>query len=62
MGRSGAAAGCGHGLMGNADELDEVLDEHADDLSEVTTGEENFLSLRGPLSCCTAAHTEIDIR
>jgi len=60
--QAGATADCGHGLIGNTVELDEVMDEHADDLlSDVTAGEENFLSLRGPLSCCTAAHTETDI-
>jgi len=49
-----AAADCGLGLTGNADELDEAIGEHIDDLPVLTAGEQNFLSLRGPLSCCTA--------
>jgi len=57
-----AAADCGHGLMGNMDELDGVTDKLVVDLSVLTAGEENCLNLRGPLSCCTAAHTETDRR
>jgi len=63
IGRSwpAAAADCEHGLTGNTHELDELIDKQADVLSEVTAGEDNFLSLRGPLSCCTAARAETDI-
>ena len=37
-------------------------DEHADDLSGLTAtaDDDNFLSLRGPLSCCTAARAHTD--
>jgi len=47
--------------MGNTDEPDEVTVQRVDDWSVVTVGEQNFLSLRGPLSCCTAAHVDTDV-
>jgi len=57
IGRSRPAvmAGCGRGLTGSTDELAAVIDEDDDKLSTVTVVERH-LSLRGPLSCCTAAH------
>ena len=52
--------GCGLGLTGNADELAaSVIDELGKLSTTESTAAERHLSLRGPLSCCTAARTQI---
>jgi len=43
--RPAAEAGCGHGLIGSTDEVDELIDEQVDDLLVATAGELNVLSL-----------------
>jgi len=52
-----AATICGHRPMGSTDELEELVDEHADDFSMLTPGERNLVA-RGPLLCCTAENAD----